>query len=400
MKTGWEVKSIGDFCTLNTGGTPKRSESEYYENGKIKWLVSGDIHKKEIDDCEGRITELGLEKSNARYLPLNSIMIALNGQGKTRGTVAMLRTNATCNQSLVSISPNDPEAVIPEYIFANLRGRYEEIRKMTGDTGNDRRGLNMPLIRSIKIPIAPIEEQKRIVAILDEAFAGLDRARAHTEANLQNARDLFESVLASVFETEASEFEVKRLDDICDVRDGTHDSPKYVSEGVPLVTQKNVRDEGLTFNKCKNISLADHEKIHKRSNVSEGDILISMIGVNRGMTCLVDVPDVFSIKNVGLIKQTDEFNMNYLLYYLKSRPALEYVSAETNGGAQPFIGLKKLRAFPVAYAPIKSQNMSVSFLDGAKGESDKLITLYKAKLTDLDDLRQSLLQKAFAGKLT
>ena len=274
-----------------TGGTPKRSEPSYFEGGDIKWLVSGDIHQREILDCEGRITEAGLENSNARELPLNSVMIALNGQGKTRGAVALLRAKATCNQSLVSIMPNDTGQLLPEFLYANLHGRYEELRKMTGDSGNDRRGLNMPLIRSIQIPIAPLEEQKKIVAVLDAAFEGLTRAKENAETNLQNARELFEADMRTVFERCYSGYDLLELDQICDVRDGTHDSPTYVEQGFPFVTQKNVREHGLTLTNTKRVSEEDHVNISKRSGVGRGDILISMIGVNRGMACLVDTDE-------------------------------------------------------------------------------------------------------------
>lgn len=137
MKNGWQLKKIGDVCSLMTGGTPSRANLEYF-GGDIKWLVSGDINQVEIVDCEGRITGAGMKSSNAKLLPVNSVMIALNGQGKTRGTVALLRTRATCNQSLVSIYPNDPEKLMPEFLYANLHGRYQEIRQMTGDSGNER----------------------------------------------------------------------------------------------------------------------------------------------------------------------------------------------------------------------------------------------------------------------
>ncbi|WP_298319636.1 N-6 DNA methylase [uncultured Aquimarina sp.] len=157
----YPVIEIGELCKLTTGGTPRTSIKEYYENGEIKWLVSGDIHKGEIYDCEGRITELGMNESNARILPINSVMIALNGQGKTRGTVALLRTTATCNQSLVSITPNDTSKLLPEYLFVILRSMYKQIRSLTGN--NARRGLNMPLIRSIKIPFPSLSIQKEII---------------------------------------------------------------------------------------------------------------------------------------------------------------------------------------------------------------------------------------------
>jgi len=157
-----EWVELGEVCSLMTGGTPKSNNIEYYENGKIKWLVSGDIHKGEIFDCFGRITELGMKESNAKMLPINSVLIALNGQGKTRGTVAILRTEATCNQSLVSITPINKDELIPEYLFLYLQSQYNEIRTITGD--NQRSGLNIPILKHIKIPLPPLEIQTQLVA--------------------------------------------------------------------------------------------------------------------------------------------------------------------------------------------------------------------------------------------
>jgi type I restriction enzyme S subunit len=195
----WVEKRIGDVCNLMTGGTPSRKKLEYFDQGSVKWLVSGDIHQKEIHDCEGRITQLGLDNSNAKYLPLNSVMIALNGQGKTRGSVAILRTKATCNQSLVSIFPNDTSQILPEYIYTNLHGRYEEIRRITGDDGNDRRGLNMPLVRNIEIPIPPLPTQQAIVEKLDALSEETKRLEAIYERKKAALTELKQSLLQKAF---------------------------------------------------------------------------------------------------------------------------------------------------------------------------------------------------------
>lgn len=160
----WETYKIGELCSLMTGGTPRTTERKYYDNGNIKWLVSGDIHKEEIFDCEGRITKEGLENSNAKFLPKDSVLIALNGQGKTRGTVALLRTKATCNQSIVSIKPKDKNKLLPEFLYYQLKNRYQEIRNITGD--KHRSGLNMPIIRNIQIYVPAIEKQKEIVEMI------------------------------------------------------------------------------------------------------------------------------------------------------------------------------------------------------------------------------------------
>ncbi len=199
----WVTSTIGETCNLMTGGTPSRSKKEYFDNGTINWLVSGDINKKEIYDCEGKITELGFENSNTKILPLNSVMIALNGQGKTRGTVAMLRIKATCNQSLVSIYPKDDNEILPELIFSNLEGRYIEIRKMTGDSGNDRRGLNMPLIRKIKFSYPKsITKQKQIVTKLDTLSDETKKLEAVYQQKIDDLDELKNSILQKAFNGE------------------------------------------------------------------------------------------------------------------------------------------------------------------------------------------------------
>jgi type I restriction enzyme S subunit len=197
---GWVSATIGETCNLQTGGTPSTSKKEFYVGGTIKWLVSGDINQKIINDCEGRITDLGMNSSNTKYLPINSVLIALNGQGKTRGTVAMLRTKATCNQSLVSIFPKDEKILLPELVFSNLEGRYDEIRKMTGDGGNDRRGLNMPLIRSIKFSYPKnITEQKEIIKKLENLRAETKKLETIYNLKINDLEELKKSVLQKAF---------------------------------------------------------------------------------------------------------------------------------------------------------------------------------------------------------
>jgi len=185
LQAKWPTVPLGEICTFMTGGTPTSTVAEYYENGTVPWLVSGDIHRFEIWDCEKRITPKAVENSNARVLPKDSVLVALNGQGKTRGTVALLRMgNATCNQSLVAITPAKPPRVISEFVFWTLRSMYSDIRALTGDA--ERSGLNIPILKSIRIPLPPPEVQREIVAeiegyrkVVDGARAVLDKYRPH-----------------------------------------------------------------------------------------------------------------------------------------------------------------------------------------------------------------------------
>ena len=172
-----------------------------------------------------------------------------------------------------------------------------------------------------------------------------------------------------------------------------------MEEGIPFVTQKNVTQEGLNFEKVRFITSEDHQKFYKRSNVAFSDILISMIGANRGMACIVDDKRVFSIKNVGLIKSSSEVVPKFLLYYLKSPIALDHVESLSKGSAQGFIGLGALRAFPMSLPNIESQDLVAEKLDALSEETKRLEAIYERKEAALAELKQSLLQKAFAGEL-
>jgi type I restriction enzyme S subunit len=251
---------------------------------------------------------------------------------------------------------------------------------------------------SVAFPLSQAE-QHRIVAILDEAFDGITTAKANAEKNLQNVRALFESHLQSVFTERGDGWVEKPLGAVCEVKDGTHDSPKYVEEGIPFVTQKNIREDGLSFEKTRFIRQEDHDNFYRRSNAACGDILFSMIGANRGMACLVDEERIFSIKNVGLVKRNPGVNQQYLLYFLKSPQAAKHVQSVSKGGAQEFVGLTELRKFPVPLPPLEIQNLLAGKLQLLREETQLLESLYQQKLTALDDLKKSLLHQAFSGEL-
>ena len=159
----WEVKIIGEFAKVTAGGTPSTQISEYW-NGDIRWMNSGEINLKRVKEVEGRITKKGLENSSTKLLPKYCILIALAGQGKTRGTVAINEVELCTNQSLASILPN-PD-FYPEYLYYNLDSRYIELRRMsTGEGG--RGGLNLAIIRSIPVQLPTLEEQKGISEYLN-----------------------------------------------------------------------------------------------------------------------------------------------------------------------------------------------------------------------------------------
>ncbi len=183
----------------------------------------------------------------------------------------------------------------------------------------------------------------------------------------------------------------KILENICDVRDGTHDSPKYVESGIPFITSKNLTENGISFDDISYISLTDHTKISKRSKVDKGDILFGMIGTIGKPVIVLDDTE-FSIKNVALIKfsKTTELDNNFALHIFKSNIIDEQFRKKLDGGVQNFVSLSAIRTLLFPLPSILEQKKIAKILSTCDSVIDKTkeaIKKYQAiKAGMMDDL--------------
>ena len=176
--------------------------------------------------------------------------------------------------------------------------------------------------------------------------------------------------------------EYKKLSEVCDVRDGTHDSPKYVTEGYPLVTSKNIVDGKLDLSVINYLSQEDYDKINERSKVDVGDIIMPMIGTIGNPYIVEDFID-FAIKNVALVKfPYDSINNRYVWYYLKSESFNRYVAEKNKGGTQKFLSLGDIRSLNIPVINKNEQAEIVELLD----KVSSIIDLRKDELIKLDEL--------------
>ena len=159
MSYVWEQRKVSDVAEIIAGGTPKTSVLEYWNPKEVPWLSSGEVHKKYITYTDDKISKKGLDHSSAKIIKENSVLIALAGQGKTRGTVAINRIPLSTNQSIAAMIFNDN--IVPEFIFSNLDNRYNELRRISSGDGS-RGGLNKLLIGNIIIPYTDKLEQDKI----------------------------------------------------------------------------------------------------------------------------------------------------------------------------------------------------------------------------------------------
>ena len=159
----WQLSHIGNLVEMGSGGTPDRKKPEYWENGNIPWMSSGEINDEYIYSTTEHITELGLQNSNAKILPVNTVMLGLIGQGKTKRLTAILKTEVCCNQNLAYLIA-DEKYLHYRYLFYCFKAMYFYIRGLVGES---QAGIYSYFLKKLHIPLPDIEQQIRISDYLD-----------------------------------------------------------------------------------------------------------------------------------------------------------------------------------------------------------------------------------------
>ena len=176
---GWELSSIGKISDVSSGGTPSRNNEAYW-NGNIPWVTTAEVQFKIIEDTVEKITEEGLANSSAKLFPAGTILMAMYGQGKTRGQVAKLGIDASTNQACAAIVLHTGYEV--DFYYQFLISQYENIREMANSGGQQ--NLSGGIVKSIPVPVPPLTEQKKIAKILST----WDNAISVTEKLLTNSQ--------------------------------------------------------------------------------------------------------------------------------------------------------------------------------------------------------------------
>lgn len=184
---GWETKKIGEFAQCIAGATPSTKNNAYWENGIIPWLSSGEVSKGRIFDTEKKITQLGYDNSSTKLIPTHSVLIALAGQGKTRGTVGIAEIPLCTNQSICSII-NPSDIICVDFLYYYLKSKYEELRSISNGDGG-RGGLNLKLISSFKVLIPPLELQERFANFAQK----IERAKDLAAKQIDHLQELLDS---------------------------------------------------------------------------------------------------------------------------------------------------------------------------------------------------------------
>ncbi|CAJ36607.1 restriction endonuclease subunit S [Methanocella arvoryzae] len=197
MPNGWLGVLLYQIADIGTGATPLRSNKNYYENGTIPWITSSAVNSQYITKADEFITELAIKETNAKIFPKNSLIIALYGEGKTRGKVSELLIEAATNQACAAIIFNDQTVVLKPFIKLYFQKNYEDLRKLA--SGGVQPNLNLGIIKSTLIPLPPLAEQEIIVGEIEKKFPIMEDIEKTIDQSLSYSETLRQSILSQAF---------------------------------------------------------------------------------------------------------------------------------------------------------------------------------------------------------
>ncbi len=410
---GWPIKRLGNVCDLQNGYAFR--SKDYVDHSSTLNIRMSNIRPDGSFNPDHNIRFLPdtyVEDYSSFLLKEGDLVIAMTdmaGDPKILGLPTLVKNlkgrNFLLNQRVGKFFDFSEHIYIPYLRYYLSSPIIKEYYKRKG-AGGLQINISKKDVLSVKIPLPPIPEQKRIVAILDQTFADIEQARARTEQNLKNARELFESYLQRAFSLQGDRWDYKKLEDLSDlITKGS--SPKwqgisYVeTPGVLFVTSENVGANQMIYKKTKFVEEAFNKKDSK-SILKKGDVLTNIVGASIGRTAIYDRNDIANINQaVCLIRCKLKILHNEYLAYLLNSPYLVKVLHDNEiDNARANLSLTFFRKLAVPIPPLSEQELLINEINLFHGKSKKLECIYRKKLESLNELKKTILQKAFTGEFT
>jgi type I restriction enzyme S subunit len=400
----WPLVRLDELYDIARGGSPRPISAFITDSDQgINWIKIGDAtaSEKYIYETKQKIIPEGIKRS--RLVKEGDFILS---NSMSFGRPYIMKTSGCIHDGWLVLSPKD-NCVDQDFLYYLLGSPFVYQQFDFLAAGSTVRNLNIKLVSGVKIPFLPIDEQKRIVAILDGAFEQIDQAKANAEQNLKNARELFESTLSQIFTQRYDESCTRKLEDITS-KIGSGATPRggqssYKDHGISLIRSMNVHDRRF---KADKLAFIDDAQADKLSNVilEEKDVLLNITGASVARCCLMESDYLPARVNqhVSIIR-TDQNVLNpELLSFLLTSKFYKDMLLEVggSGATREAITKKQIQDFEVSFPKdLNKQESLVSSLLNIEEQTKHLEAIYQQKITALDELKQSLLQKAFKGEL-
>ena len=338
---------------MRSGGTPKRSVSEYWDKGTIPWVKIGDISGKYISTTEESISEAGLNSSAAKLFQPGTLLFSIFA---SIGAVGILTVPAATNQAIAGLEITS-KIIDRDYLFYFLKS--SEMNAKQSGRGVAQNNINLSILRDMKVPAPSLAEQSAIAREFERIDCQIDAANNQ----LSSLDDLVKSRFTEMFGAE-DDVKEKALNDVCSIiTDGTHQPPSFSSGGVPFLLVSNIAGNHISYETNKFISVEDYARLMKRTPVEVGDILVSAVG-SFGHPAIVkeDKPFCFQ-RHIAYLKPKRELiDSIYLHAVLLSDDAQHYMDRSAKGVAQRTVTLKSFKEMPIHVPPLERQQEFAAFV--------------------------------------
>ena len=391
LPDGWEWKKLGDITTVIGGGTPRTNIKEYWENGNIIWLSPTDLGNIgeiiSINNSKTKITKLGLEKSSAKLLPIGTVLFSSRA---TIGKIAINEIEVSTNQGFTNFICKN--LLLNKYLAFCLNRFTSDITDLSNSTTF--KEVSKSSLKDFKIPLPPLEEQKRIVTKLNNLFTQIDKSIALHQKNIDEANVFMASVLNDVFVELEEKYEKKQLSEIV-IFGGKNISTLEYPNLIYFSLEDIEAQTGRILN-CKTVNEAGVKGTAVRFD--ENVVLYSKL---RPYLNKVIVPNLEGCSTTELVvlKPKDKLDKYFLASYLRSSNIVNFLNNDSMGAKMPRTNMKTFRNLEISFPPYETQQKVVSYLDEISQKMEKIKQIQKEKMQSLKALKASILDQAFKGEL-
>ena len=393
----YEFSEIADIYNGNSISKKEKEENYLGLKDGTPYIATKDVGFDHLINYENGVSIPKSKWNEFRVAPEKSVFVCSEG-GSAGRKIAYNERDVHFGNKLYAIVPKD--TVVAKYLYYYVLSKEFKdsfFGQMTGLIG----GVSLKKFKTIKVPVPHISKQKQLISILDEAFNGIDTAIANTEKNLANARELFESYLNSVFTNCGDNWEEVTLEEHIKFIDYRGRTPKKTEAGLRLITAKNVRMGYLRRDPEEYVSPDTYDSWMTRGIPKNGDVLFTT-EAPLGLVCQLDTSEkvVLAQRIITMQPDRDIVDPSYLAFVLRSTLLQNRIHEKGTGATAKGIKASLLKKIIIPLPPLAEQNLIVEKLNSILVETNQLESVYQKKANSLNDLKKSLLQKAFSGELT
>ena len=398
MKMGWTIKKLEEVVEFRRGLTYSKSDEASHSKNIVLRSNNVDLDTNSLNLSDLKyISDSIAIPENKKVVKGSLLICTANGSKNHLGKIAMIDANYgfAFGGFMGQVTPSN--CIDSSYLFHVMTSPlYKKYISELSDGANIN-NLKFSDLGKYEIPVPPLPEQKRIVAILDEAFSAIAKAKENTEQNLKNAKELFESYLQSVFEHKGDDWEEKTLEQVCQISSKLIDPKKqeyqsYIHIGAgniesqkgTLVDLKTAKEEGLISGKFLfDESMVLYSKIRP--------YLMKVVNCSFNGLCSADIYPLHPFEGV--------MTKNFLYHLLLTKEFTEYAILGSQRAGMPKVNREHLFAYKFYLPPIKEQIKCTKVLEALSVDIMRLESIYQQKISDLEELKKTILQKAFNGEL-